>query len=1290
MFDTTEWQNRFWLEWKLDPNSTTYNTPLIYKIKGKLNITALKQALNSLVNEYYEGCRTCFLEKNEKIFQVIHNKVNVELIEAKKINATRNNLNIFVDRIMCKPFNLEKLPLFRFGLLKTSNISHLLVLNFHHIIIDATTGYFVTNTLSALYNHYSFSFPKPDLPVKSISDCLKEEKKMEDNKAIDYWVKLLGKRSLSINLPFVINKQTQSKKAKSIYFKLSDSDTEKIKDRARKLRTTPFILLISVFAILLGRYCNLSNVVFHYPINMRPKGFKDLTGCFVNDIPVVAELHNNLTFAELVQQLTLQRKTSNQYMSSFTDIITSLRKKNNLYDIEENLFNVLLVETMLRAQPLEMLGVKATPFFMPDSFSMQQDLAICYEQTHNEILFRADFKQFYNETLIIKFIESFQLLLSAATNNPEANIYNLPLLSETEYRTIVYNWNMTEASYPKEKIIHQLFEEQVEKTPDNVAIVFEGNKLTYRELNGKANQLAHFIRSTYLKSNGVPVKSDTPIGIYIERSLEMIIGILGILKSGAAYVPFDTADPETRLVFKINDSACKMIITSIKSFKNLSLLTEGNTLPVSINPISDQLLRFPKNNPVHINKSTDLAYIIYTSGSTGQPKGVMIEHKSVNNLINEEKKLFHIKNRKKILQFSSISFDASVFEIFVSLCTGSVLYVVDEKTRQDTFKLSSLLSEKKINIATLPPVIFNELNKNSFSCIENIVVAGDVTKQKAMESFEGKTKRLLNAYGPTENTVCASVKIFKSETSNRNIGRPLSNIQLYILSNTLYPVPVGVTGHLYIGGVGLARGYLNDLGLTKQKFISNPFATDNDKKLGHNLRLYKTGDLCRYLPGGDIEFIGRNDDQIKIRGFRVELGEIESKLSSYPIINQCAVLCKERNSGEKYLVAYYTANAKMRRCVNAEKLREYLSNILPNYMIPSVFVQLDKMPLNTSKKIDKNALIVPEIINEESFVPPSSEEEKIITQIWEKIFGINKIGIADNFFFIGGNSINAIKLASELSKAFLRTIPVVMMFQKRTIKEQAKEIARATVMPDKNVVYLNTSTTRSKGTLIFFPPAFSGAEAYCCLTDKLNSNFRIIGINNYFLNNPNRMFTSGDKILYEYLDKLKKDLFQNLTKPVYLAGWSLGGNTALSISRFMKHLNINGVFLFDSLSPKAAKRYSTDLQRKKYYDPDNSFFVRFKDAGYSRSQIISTIKKIDTYSSSLKYEKSNIKLILFKAIQKTPYRKTVDENNGWNKYFTNIQKIDISSANHFNILTESNSIKTIAKEINNVLLDNIY
>ena len=616
-------------------------------------------------------------------------------------------------------------------------------------------------------------------------------------------------------------------------------------------------------------------------------------------------------------------------------------------------------------------------------------------------------------------------------------------LTREEYQDIVIDRNRTAAPYPRDKTLNFLFEEQVEKTPENTAVVFKDKHITYRRLNEKANQMAHLIREVYQENWNEAVRGDTLIGVYMDRSIEMIIAILSVIKSGAAYVPFDSADPEERLKFKINDCACKMVLTSQNMAEGLLFLAESDTIPVSMDAYWEEIEKYSGTNPRPINKPEDLAYVIYTSGSTGRPKGVMIMHKSCINMIHTNKKHLALNSSSRVTQFFSVAFDASVWEIFPTLLSGSSLYIVPDEIRKNPAAMADFVEKENISVLTLPPVVLEALPAKALPSLKIILTGGDVCKTEVMNRLS-ENHGFVNAYGPTECTVCATLHFYSKGDLNTNIGKPLNNTTVYILDEEHRPVKPGDEGELYIGGDGLARGYLNRPELTKERFIQNPFATDEDKKNGRNLRIYKTGDMVKWLPNGDIQYIGRNDGQVKIRGFRIELGEIENKLYAHPSVETCAVVVREKNK-EKYLCAFYTTMKRSGKTdLKQNVLRSYLGALLPDYMVPAVFVALQTMPVNTSGKIDRNALPEPDFtVDEKDYEAPANETEKALCAIWEELLSVPRIGATTDFFHMGGNSLTVVQLALKIHSKFETNISPEKLFETKTVREQAKLIGRA-------------------------------------------------------------------------------------------------------------------------------------------------------------------------------------------------------------------------------------------------------
>ncbi|MCW1238452.1 amino acid adenylation domain-containing protein [Bacillus pretiosus] len=635
----------------------------------------------------------------------------------------------------------------------------------------------------------------------------------------------------------------------------------------------------------------------------------------------------------------------------------------------------------------------------------ENDITLVIDKSNNDIGLNFNYWDRSLSADINVITKIFVNVLNAIIKNASVKIKEIEIISEEEKQELLVEFNDTEIEYSNNKTIHQLFEEQVEKTPNNIAISYKDKKLTYKELNGRANILARV-----LIEKGVG--PDTIVGVMAERSIEMVIGLMAVLKANGAYLPIDPRYPQKRIEYMIKNSGVKILLSQS------SLLYMGNFDCELINLNNEKLGQGDNNNLNRISNSKNLAYVIYTSGTTGNPKGVAIEHKGIINLTNTFQRDLRINNGKKILQFASISFDAFAWELYMSILFGAELHITTEEVIMNPIKLSQYIKDKEINILTVPPFIASELNFNE-SKVEMIITAGSEAKKNMVCKLSEKS-RYINAYGPTEYTICATMWEYKNEEDTTvPIGKPIRNTKVYIVDKYHKLLPIGVAGELCISGDGIARGYLNNQNLMNEKFVENPF------ELGK--KMYKTGDLARWLPDGNIEFLGRIDHQVKIRGFRIELKEIENRLLEIEGVKEVIVLDKGDNEN-KYLCAYYVSEKNY----NVNELRERLKQYLPDYMIPSYFVVLSEMPLTTNGKIDRNALPAPNSGTNtgEVFEEPRNEIEKILVKVWRQVLGGNRISINDNFFSIGGNSLNAIKIASILQEENIHIkISDIFMYQ---------------------------------------------------------------------------------------------------------------------------------------------------------------------------------------------------------------------------------------------------------------------
>ncbi|MFN9736516.1 MAG: amino acid adenylation domain-containing protein, partial [Microcystis sp.] len=820
---------------------------------------------------------------------------------------------------------------------------------------------------------------------------------------------------------------------------LSPELSQDLNKLSREKGVTLFMTLLTAFKVLLYRYTGQEDILVGTPIANRTRSeLAGLIGFFVNTLVLRTDLAGNTSFSEALKQV---RKTATDAYDHqdlpFEMLVEALQPERNmsytpLFQVMFGLDNEVLNE-------MDLEGIKATP--QPLEFKKAKfDLSLSIQVKEAGLTAHWEYNtDLFNGETIERMNGHFLALLEGIIANPSERISQLPLLTKSEQQQLLIDWNNTEVDYPVDKCIHQLFEEQVERTPDTVAVIFEEQELTYNELNCRANQLAHYLQS-------LGVKPDELVGICVERSLEMIVGLLGILKAGGAYVPLDPDYPLERISLMLEDAGLKVLLTQQKLIDKLSE-SQANINIVCVDADLPVISKEEQKNLITTIKYSNLAYVIYTSGSTGIPKGVLVTHQGLLNLVFWHQNTFEITNLDKATQLAGTGFDAAVWELWPYLTAGASIYLVKPEILISLVELQKWLAAKKITISFLPTPIAEQLLSLEWTeinvSLRTILTGGDKLNQYPSNFIPFQ---VVNNYGPTENTVVTTSGVVISGEKNNSlspaIGRPIFNTQIYILDSNLQPVPVGIPGEIHISGAGLARGYLNRPELTQEKFIPNPFSNSPDS------RLYKTGDLARYLPDGNLEYLGRIDNQVKIRGFRIELGEIETILSQHSAVKTAIVIAREDETNQKRLVAYIVPQAEgisaqqEQNFIAVTELRQFLKAKLPEYTIPSAFVILESLPLTPNGKIDRRALPAPEFQSEEQYVAPRNPIEEILSSIWVKVLKVAQVGIHDNFFELGGHSLLATQLISRIREAFQVEMPLRELFVAPTIAELAQEIKR--------------------------------------------------------------------------------------------------------------------------------------------------------------------------------------------------------------------------------------------------------
>ncbi|HEY9873030.1 MAG TPA: amino acid adenylation domain-containing protein, partial [Candidatus Obscuribacterales bacterium] len=755
--------------------------------------------------------------------------------------------------------------------------------------------------------------------------------------------------------------------------------------------------------------------------NRHRQEIEGLIGFFTNTLVMRTDLSGTPTFKDLLARVRQTALDAYKHQDLPFEKLVEVLQPNR--DLSYNpIFQVLFGLRNIKLPTLELPEVTLTPQEL-DRKTSRFDLSLDLWEDADGISGVFEYStDLFDASTIGRMVGHFQTLLEGIVANPDRPISTLPLLTAAEQHQILLGWNNTQTNYSENRCLHQLIEQQAEKYPDNIAVVFADQKLTYKELNQRANQLAHYLQK-------LGIKPEMPVGIYVERSLEMIIGLLGILKAGGAYVPLDPAYANERLHFMLEDAQVQVLLTQ----KHLNVETAHELQTVYLDVDWGKISLESTENPASQITPDNLAYIIYTSGSTGKPKGVQVNHRSVVHLFGTTRSLFNFDQSDAWTVFHSYAFDFSVWEIWGALTNGSKLVIVSQELTHSPSAFYELLCQEQVTVLNQTPSAIRQLihyrNNGKNWNLRLMCCGGEALPAELAAELLQFNVPLWNFYGPTEATVWAGVYEVKSVFKEGviPIGRPLPDTQLYILDVNLQPVPIGVFGELHIGGAGLSRGYLNRPELTAEKFISNPFV--NLK----SARFYKTGDLARYLPDGTIEFVGRIDHQVKIRGFRIELGEIEAVLSQHPEVQQVVVIAREDNPGDKRIVAYIVSTVET---LHTKSLRGFLKDKLPEYMIPSAFVLLEALPLTPNGKIDRRALPTPDNTRLDvhtNFVAPRNPTEEVIADIWTQVLGVEQIGIDDNFFELGGHSLLATQVVSRLRKAFGVELPLRYLFESPTV-----------------------------------------------------------------------------------------------------------------------------------------------------------------------------------------------------------------------------------------------------------------
>ena len=1068
-------QQRLWFIDQLDGASGNYNIPLALRLIGKLDRVALERAVQEVVQRH-EALRTTFQRVNESPVQVIASTWtgNLSVVNLQRLAEEEQAAEVqrLTEEEAQRAFDLVNGSLLRVALLQLGEQSHVLLLTMHHIVSDGWSIGIFLRELSGLYATFSRGDASslPNLPIQYADFAYWQRQWLSGEvleSQLSYWKQQLQGIPPLLELPTDRPRPpAQTFQGRSESFELSAELTRKLKTLTQKSQVTLFMFLLGAFAVLLSRYTGQEDIVIGSPIANRNRlETESSIGFFVNTLVLRTNLTGEPTFQELLGQVRQVALDAYAHQDvPFEQVVEVLKPERSLS--HSPLFQVMFALRNTPKEQLELPDLTLIPLEI-ESVVAKFDLTLLMEETEQGLKGVWQYNtDLFDVATICRMSGHFQILLERIVTNPQQRVSEFSIVTEAERHQLLVEWNDTRAEFPQNKCIHELFEEQVEKTPDAVAVVFEDEQLTYRELNVRANQLAHYLHK-------LGVKPEVLVGICVERSPLMIVGLLGILKAGGAYIPLDPSYPKDRLSFMFQDARVSVLLTQQKL---VEILPEHQAQLVCLDSVYQEISQGNINNLCGRSEAENLAYVIYTSGSTGKPKGVLIPHRGLLNLVFWHQRSFEITSRERATQIASTAFDASVWEIWPYLVSGASLLLVSPEIIGLAEKLKTWLISQKITICFLPTPLLEPLLSLEWtekSDLRIILTGGDKLHCYSPISLPFK---LINNYGLTENTVVTTSGVVAKIANQQHppsIGRPINNTKIYILDSQLQPVPIGVAGELHIGGIGLAHGYLNRPELTAEKFIPNPFCDEP------NARLYKTGDLARYLPDGNIEFLGRIDNQVKIRGFRIELGEIEAVLAQHPTVQETAVIVREDIPGDKRLVAYVIP---AQQTVSTNELHRFLKQKLPDYMVPVAFVMLEAMPLTPNGKLDRHALPLPDsscLSRSASFVSPRTPTEEVLVAIWSNLLGLEQVGIHDNFFELGGHSLLAIKLIFKINEIFQCELQFQNLFEKKTIRELAALIERGENVSKKQFIP-SSATCKNKN----FPLSFNQERRWSKLLSK--------------------------------------------------------------------------------------------------------------------------------------------------------------------------------------------------------------
>jgi iturin family lipopeptide synthetase A len=1042
---------------EFDKTSLAYNLPAIFLLTGELDETKLNSVFEKLIDRH-ESLRTFFPSIKGRRSQRIAEHADFEM---EYLDAGSGDIHSIFHSFV-RPFDLRSGPLIRVGLAEIGPVKHFLLIDMHHIVTDGVSEGVLMKDFMAIYKNEEL--PVLQLQYKDYAEWQQsdmQQKRLAVHK--EFWLNEFAEELIIPDLPGDFPRpEVLNFNGDSVDFELNAGSVLKLKAIAEEEGTTLFAVLLSVLNILLSKLSNQEDIIIGTPVaNRGHTDLEKMIGMFVNTLAIRNFPKAEMSYKEFLSEVrskTLACFDNQSY--PYENLVEELRIER---DTSRNaLFNVVFVLYNTESVNFSIPGLTLEQSYIPRKTS-KFDITLSARESGGDLLLNFEYAtSLFKKETIDRFIGYFGKIVSAVCADIHTKIGDIDMLSEKEKHRLLREFNDTRVDYPGDKTVVGLFEEQVGRTPRKVAVVSGPVELSYEELNERANRLARYLRERY------GVGREILVCLCLERNEHMLIGMLAVLKAGGAYVPMDPGYPDDRIGYMVSDTGTRVVLTSEDHKDRLKKTLAGQEVGIETidGAVGEERLRgYEGTNPQPNSGPDDLAYVIYTSGTTGRPKGVMLQHRGIVNLALAQGLEYGLEIKggtvlhQNCLAYANYVFDAHVWEIYTTLIHGHSLHIIDKNLRTDISLLQEYIRKNAIAVATVPPAL---LDLDHILEVKTLIVAGEITPSRIMERYVKRNINIINAYGPTEATVCSTFHRYRLGDSNRNIGGPLSNMSVYVLDREGRPLPMGAIGELYIGGVGLARGYWNNEALTRERFVNNRFAEEADLAMGY-AHLYRTGDLVRWLAGGNLEYLGRSDFQVKIRGYRIELGEIESQLSTYPGLRQAVVTVGSRASGDKYLIGYYVSDHEL----SAVEIRDDLQKKLPEYMVPSFFVHLKELPLTINGKLDMKAL--PEFkmtaTNEEN--APANEIENSLVDIWAEILNVDRqvVGTKKSFFELGGDSLKIVRLNSVINEKFNCTLSIPDLFRYSSITSLAFRINNAQPVLDNGVDEAAEETSEMKSVI---------------------------------------------------------------------------------------------------------------------------------------------------------------------------------------------------------------------------------